>query len=467
MKQSNNCSRSSTTSPREKNSTFRKKRKPDRNIKYRKPYIIPRENQSSIAIEDFEKLGFSTRRRQRPKNEFKKKIMKATIFSWLIDVGIVQEDVKIFSMDEKNKGKIKRDGILCLCCNKILSVANFLVHKGVICDKPYENVYLAYKKDFSLLYYMTKAWNKLEERKWRKMNVIETKDNASDFYDDACMICADGGILMCCEECNSTYHQVCMGVEDVPEGSWYCPYCVCKFCAEPAHENDWLLDCPQCRKRYHWECHQMIEQRNLDLNSIPIAPFCLRSCKEVCDKLARNMVGKRNELDEGYSWTLLHHMEDGSRMFIEDKHLRTMCNSKLAIARRLMEECFEPIQDSANFNRIDFKGFYTAILEKDDEIISVASLRIHGTKLVEMPFIATSEAYRCKGMCRKLMDAIESALCDLNVENLIIPSIPERIESWIERYGFCHLDESMKKEIMVHNTLMFHDSIIISRWIIK
>ncbi|KAL8552828.1 hypothetical protein ACS0TY_001497 [Phlomoides rotata] len=113
----------------------------------------------------------------------------------------------------------------------------------------------------------------------------------------------------------------------------------------------------------------------------------------------------------------------------------------------------------SNFTRINFEGFYTVVLEKDEEIISVASIRIHGTKLAEMPFIATSEAYRSKGMCRKLMAAIESALCFLNVENLIIPSVLERIENWTGRYGFRPLDLSMKKEIMLHNTLMFHDSV--------
>lgn len=34
--------------------------------------------------------------------------------------------------------------------------------------------------------------------------------------------------------------------------------------------------------------------------------------------------------------------------------------------------------------------------------------RIHGTKLAEMPFIATGNNHRCKGMCKKLMVGIES-----------------------------------------------------------
>ncbi|EYU29367.1 hypothetical protein MIMGU_mgv1a0180902mg, partial [Erythranthe guttata] len=113
----------------------------------------------------------------------------------------------------------------------------------------------------------------------------------------------------------------------------------------------------------------------------------------------------------------------------------------------------------SNFGRLSFQGFYTVVFEKDEEIISAASLRIHGTKLAEMFFISTSEAYRCKGLCRKLMIAIEEALCYLSVENLIIPFVAERIQSWINGYGFSRLNLSMKKEIMAYNTLMFHDSV--------
>lgn len=71
---------------------------------------------------------------------------------------------------------------------------------------------------------------------------------------------------------------------------------------------------------------------------------------KVCDKLRQSIVGKRNEVDdEGYSWSLLHQMDDindGScGIYIEDNYLRTICHSKLAVARRLMEQCFQTIQD--------------------------------------------------------------------------------------------------------------------------
>ncbi|CAA2938935.1 increased DNA methylation 1-like [Olea europaea subsp. europaea] len=487
--------------------TSRRRRKSDSEIHQCKQLYASTSNRSSI--DDYENPRCAGGRKRSSDDKNEKGKMKATVFSWLIDTNIIQENAEVFSVDDrskqmKNKGIIKRGGILCPCCDNIFTAAAFHIHGGRNCKKPYESIFLA-KKQQSLFNCMIEAWNEPDESQYHKFNIIKAKSNAIDLYDDACMICADGGNLICCERCYSTYHQVCVGMEEVPEGSWYCPYCVCKFCGDPAQENDYLITCPQCEKKYHWECRRSKERGEIDLNCTTVAPFCLESSLpfsiigflnnmvdklrcyllnfgKVHYKLSKVLVGKKNELKEGYSWTLLHLVGDGSGVYIDDvsgvyiddEYRRTMCHSKLAVARRLMEECFEPIRDRhtrikvipsvvyncrSNFNRIHFGGFYTAVLEKEDEIISVASLRIHGSKLAEMPFVATSDVYRCKGMCRKLIDGIESALRYLNVENLIIPSIEERVRNWCERYGFGRLEESMKQEIMGWNTLMFHDSI--------
>jgi N-acetylglutamate synthase-like GNAT family acetyltransferase len=186
------------------------------------------------------------------------------------------------------------------------------------------------------------------------------------------------------------------------------------------------------------------------------------------------MVGVRMEIDERFSWTLLRRMDSEFGIWLTDLNRATECQAKLAVARNVMEECFEPIVDrhtginvienvmynrESSYPRVNFRGFYSAILEKDDEIISVASVRIHGTKLAEMPLIATRERFRNQGMCRRLMVAIEDALCDLKVENLVIPSIEDRKETWKKGYGFQPITPSLCKELTQRNTLTFHDSL--------
>nr|XP_027083880.1 increased DNA methylation 1-like [Coffea arabica] len=461
-----------------RSSTSRWNRKIKDEFDQENKFSTDRSGRSSENENDHENQGYSASRIRNQEDENEKWKMKATIFSWLIDSKTIEENAEVFYMDDHSKkiikeGIIRREGILCNCCDKIFTVANFSIHCGRQSAKPYERIFTS-KNQNSLLSCMIRAWNMPEECESRKFNRIQTRGNASDSYDDACMICADGGNLMCCEVCNSTYHQDCIQLKEVPRGSWYCPYCVCRFCRNPAHDNDYLIECPQCEQKYHWNCHLRREMKIIDLNSLPCAPFCEGRCKEVYDKLERHLVGLKNELDEGFSWSLLHHMDNDTGSYTDDTYKRIVCHSKLAVALRLMEDCFEPIVDrhtrinvirsvvyncGANFKRIQFRGFYTALLEKDDEIISVASLRIHGTKLAEMPFIATSDQYRCKGMCKKLMVAIESALCYLNVESLVIPSTSERISNWIEKYGFRLLDSTLNREIICRNTLMFHDSV--------
>ncbi|OIS99691.1 increased dna methylation 1 [Nicotiana attenuata] len=488
------------------------------------------ENDQSSDVLSEEKFKWGRRKRAkrgRTRNSRKgndQRQRTTTILSWLIDCKVIQENAEVFVMEEgepkTKQGEIRKEGILCSCCNYVFTVADFCTHAGAnnnnnipsvipqvgsgeskvyanlnptfkkakglflvdpqlgthaggTSSKPYEKIFIA-ETCSSLLSCMIQAWDLPEERNYRRFNLIENED-ASDSCDDACMICADGGVLLCCDKCSTTYHHdKCLGMkQEVPKGSWYCSFCVCKFCGVPANENDYLLKCSQCEKKYHWECHLTRVKISIDINNPPQGTFCDTSCNEVYDTLERSIVGVERETKGSYKWTLLKNTDDGSGINIEDDYQRTVCHSKLAVARRLMEDCFEQITDrhtridviksvvyncGSNFNRVNFRGFYTIILEKNEEIISAASIRIHGPKLAEMPFIATNKKYRRKGMCRELMVTIESVLHYLKVEKLVIPSVSERTGTWITKYIFHIVESPLPEEMKLHNTLMFHDA---------
>ncbi|CAK9874214.1 unnamed protein product [Sphagnum jensenii] len=413
---------------------------------------------------------------------------KKNTFSWLIEAGVLHKDQKLRYMYRRKElgvgGWVTPEGVLCGCCNAVVTLSTFETHCGSKLHRPCANIFVedgrsiaalqmeALKKQMSSMKMSSSSFHKGN----RRGNLQVVKDSVLDVNDDTCGVCGDGGMLICCDHCPSTFHLKCMELMVVPEEDWYCPNCRCAICggsqfngSHDTFDEMSVLFCDQCEREFHVKClyaRGMPKMEQWPQNSW----FCGNSCERIYRGL-RGLVGTNNFLGEGFSWTLLRSQDEDPDPKTEvDKELLAEQNIKLSIALSVMQECFRPMIDprtkvdviahalynrGSDINRLNYHGFYTMILEKGDELISVAAIRVHGAVLAEMPLIGTRFQYRRQGMCRRLLHAIEQMLQMVGVETLVLPAVPELLDTWTGAFGFKPMDTFPRQTLIELNLMAF------------
>ncbi|KAL5564562.1 hypothetical protein UlMin_027726 [Ulmus minor] len=403
-----------------------------------------------------------------------------TVLSWLIGTAVISLNDVIQFRNPKDgvtvkNGVITRDGIVCKCCSKVFSISGFRIHAGFKPNRPCLNLFMESGKPFTLC--QLQAWS--AEYKTRKTGNQAVNVDENDQNDDSCGLCGDGGELICCDNCPSTFHQACLSTQELPEGSWYCSNCTCWICGilvndKEASSSDGAK-CSQCEHKYHEAC---LKLKGAYQGATSDLWFCGAGCQEVYSGL-QSRVGLINHVDDDFSWTLLKCIHDDQKVHSAQRFvLKAECNSKLAVALTIMEECFLSMVDprtgidmmpqalynwGSDFARLNFQGFYTVVLEKDDVLISVASIRVHGTKVAEVPLIATCSRYRRQGMCRRLMSAIEEMLLSFKVEKIVVSAIPDLVETWTEGFGFKLVEENEKLSLNKINLMVFPGTVLLKK----
>ncbi|OMP05710.1 hypothetical protein COLO4_08620 [Corchorus olitorius] len=384
-----------------------------------------------------------------------------TIFSWMIDRNVVSSMANVYYRNEAGtrlmKGRIRRDGIECNCCCKVFSLTAFETHAGSTYHRPAAFILLDDGTGRSL----SDCQKQVDTGKCKLVQINGKSPSSCQqrLSDEVCSVCFDGGDLILCEECPSSFHVKCLDLIQVPKGHWFFRSRCCRICGKGRLVEGCCVSCQQCKHRFHHICLKMKTKSSDWKNYIETGKnwFCTQSYEKIFFGLG-NFTRKQIQLGNNLTWKLLK--SNGNPNYHGDK---------LSVALDVMHKCFERSKDSytgrdvaedvifgreSKLKRVDFKGNYTVTLEENGDVATVATVMVHDERVVEMPLVATRFSHRRRGLCRVLLNELEENLRNLGVEKLVLPSLPSALETWTN-LGFSKMTDEDKSRLLQLTLLDF------------
>jgi hypothetical protein len=136
------------------------------------------------------------------------------VLSWLIDSNVVLPRSKVYYRAKRGQrvqagGRITHEGIKCICCSRIYSLVSFEFHAtGINTTRPSASIFLDDGR--SLLSCQMQI---MQDHKSKEAMVKPLCDLRQGENDYICSVCHYGGELLLCDQCPSSYHNTCLGLE--------------------------------------------------------------------------------------------------------------------------------------------------------------------------------------------------------------------------------------------------------------
>jgi len=152
---------------------------------------------------------------KKPKKKRRDTILDAgTIVSWMIDRGVLSENGRVKYERKRHvlHGKITTEGILCDHCKDVITLSEFQCHAGGK-KRSHPCKYIFEESNISFLQCQVNAWER-EEKPDPHIGTTEIEGDGDDPNDETCLVCGDGGNLICCDGCPSCFHRDCLDTEE-------------------------------------------------------------------------------------------------------------------------------------------------------------------------------------------------------------------------------------------------------------